>query len=274
MNRHKKRLCAISIGWMSVGCAPSDPASAPEELFMGHSFFKPFANNMVSLQEANGLEAKSMELVSSGGQNGAPQAMWEDDRNRNKLQGFLDGGNVELFAMTYEPTYPTDEGYHNWIGYALESNPDVTFVLALPWSDFPESEEYDDAEDYADTWHEAHDSAWLPLVNSLREAYPDNEFISLPYGQSALELRKLFEAGNLPDVDVLTSNVNDASAENDVGIFVDDKGHADEILVDLGTLVWGSVLYDIEPTNGVVNTEYEADLASIAKQIVDEHKED
>ena len=106
---------------------------------MGHSFFKPFANNMVALQEANGLEAKSMELVFSGGQNGAPQAMWEDDRNRNKLQGFLDGGNVELFAMTYEPTYPTEEGYHNWIGYALESNPEVTFVLALPWNDFPES---------------------------------------------------------------------------------------------------------------------------------------
>ena len=102
-------------------------------------FFKPFANNMVALQEADGLEAKSMELVFSGGQNGAPQAMWEDDRNRNKLQGFLDGGNVELFAMTYEPTYPTEEGYHNWIQYALESNPDVTFVLALPWNDFPES---------------------------------------------------------------------------------------------------------------------------------------
>ena len=274
MNQHKKRLVVLSVCWMSVGCGTSGPASAPEELFMGHSFFKPFANNMVAIQEASGLEPKSIELVFSGGENGAPQAMWEDDRNRNKLQGFLDGGNVEMFAMTYEPTYPTEEGYHKWIGYALESNPDVTFVLALPWSDFPESEEYDDAEDYADTWHEAHDSAWLPLVNSLREAYPDNEFISLPYGQSALELRTLFEAGSLPDVDVLTSNVNDASAENDVGIFVDDKGHADEILVDLGTFVWGSILYDIEPTNGVVNTEYEADLASIAKQIVDEHKED
>ena len=60
MNHNKKLLFAISIGWMSVGCGPGGPASAPEELFMGHSFFKPFANNMVALQEANGLEAKSM----------------------------------------------------------------------------------------------------------------------------------------------------------------------------------------------------------------------
>ena len=137
---------------------------------------------------------------------------------------------------------------------------------------FQNLEDYDDAEDYADTWHEAHDTAWLSLVDSLREAYPDNEFISLPYGQSALELRTLFEAGNLPDVDVLTSNVNDSSTENDVGIFVDDKGHADEILVDLGTLVWGSVLYDIEPANDFASTDYETDLASIATAIVDEHK--
>ena len=274
MNQKNRLLFAISICLMSIGCGSNGPMSAPEELFMGHSFFKPFANNMVSLQESSGLEAKSMELVFSGGQNGAPQAMWEDDRNRNKVQGFLDGGNVELFAMTYEPTYPTDEGYHNWIGYAIESNPNVTFILALPWSDFPESEDYDDAADYADTWHEAHDSSWLPLVNSLRETYPDNEFISLAYGQSALELRTLFEAGNLPDVDVLTSNLNDSSTGNDVGVFVDAKGHPDDILVDLGTLVWGSVLYDIEPTNDFASTAYETDLAAIAKDIVDQHKDD
>ena len=150
----------------------------------------------------------------------------------------------------------------------------MTFILALPWSDFPESDDYDDAKDYADTWHEAHDSSWLPLVNSLREAYPDNEFISLAYGQSALELRTLFEAGNLSDVDVLTSNLNDSSKGNDVGIFVDAKGHPDDILVDLGTLIWGSVLYDIEPTNDFANTAYETDLAAIAKDIVDEHKDD
>ena len=78
----------------------------------------------------------------------------------------------------------------------------------------------------------------------------------------------------MPDVDVLTSNLNDSATDNDVGIFVDDKGHADEILVDLGTLVWGSVLYDIEPANDFASTAYETDLASIASAIVNEHKDD
>lgn len=257
-------LCSISCGG----------TSAPEELFMGHSFFKPFAQNMEDLQESQGYNPRSSELVFSGGQNGAPQALWEDDRNRRTIQGLLDGGNVELFAMTYEGTYPSEEGYHNWIGYALQRNPDVQFVLALPWLDYPESEDYVDAKSYADTWHSAHDTDWLDLVNSLRNAYPNNEFISLPYGQSAVELRNLFEADSLPDIDALTSNTDDASSENDRGIFVDAKGHADQILVDLGTLVWGEVLYGIEASNDLIDASYQTDLAAIATAIVDEHKED
>ena len=254
---------------MSVGCSST---SAPEELFMGHSFFKPFAQNMQPLQESQGFEPKTMEVVFAGGENGAPQALWEDEKKRREIQGYLDGGNVELFAMTYEGTYPTEEGYHNWIGYALEHNPDVAFVLALPWLDFPESDDYPNAQVYADTWHAAHDNEWLMLVNSLREAYPDNDFVSLPYGQSASELRTLFEAGELSDIGALTSDLTDESTENDLGIFVDAKGHADEILVDLGTLVWGSVIYDIDPTDELFSKSYETDLVSIAKQIVDEHK--
>ena len=103
----------------------------------------------------------------------------------------------------------------------------------------------------------------------MREAYPDNEFISLPYGQSALELRTLLEKDQLPEVDVMISPAED----DDVGIFVDDKGHADEILVDLGTLVWGKVLYDIEPDLSYLQGVYETDLAQIATDIVDEHEQ-
>ena len=35
MNHNNKLLVALSVCWMSVGCGPSGPASAPEELFMG-----------------------------------------------------------------------------------------------------------------------------------------------------------------------------------------------------------------------------------------------
>ena len=268
MIKMRKIMTVFVLGGVLSACAQGS-SSAPEELFIGHSFFKYFASNMEPLQESAGLEPKSFEVVFSGGSSGAPQAFWEDTAKRKTIQGYLDGGNVELFVMTYEGTYPTDEGYINWIEYALANNPDTTFVLALPWTDYPA--DYETAESYATTWHAFHDVGWFELVDSLRTAYPNNKFISLPYGQSALELRTLLEQEQLSDVDVMISNVEDDSNDNDIGIFVDQKGHADDILIDLGTLVWGKVLYDIAPNVSYLDRVYETDLAQIANAIVEEH---
>ena len=266
MNVSKTITILSGIVFLSA-CGQGSSSSAPEELFIGHSFFKPFANNMEPLQQAAGLEARTFEVVFSGGSNGAPQALWENDQKRREIQRYLDGGNVDLFAMTYESTYPTDEGYINWIEYARENNPDTTFVLALPWPDYPQ--DYTTAEEYSTAWHDGHDGDWSELVGSLRAAYPDNAFISLPYGQSALELRALLEKNQLPDIDAMVSPAEDDGA----GIFVDEKGHADEILVDLGTLVWGTFLYDIDPDASLLQDSYEIDIAQIATDIVDEYME-
>ena len=157
-------------------CGQGSSSSAPEELFIGHSFFKPFANNMEPLQQAAGLEARTFEVVFSGGSNGAPQALWEHDQKRKEIQRYLDGGNVELFAMTYESTYPTAEGYINWIDYALSNNPDTTFVLALPWPDYPQ--DYATAEEYSSAWHAGHDGDWSDLVNSLRSSWVNVLFLA------------------------------------------------------------------------------------------------
>ncbi|MAA77649.1 MAG: hypothetical protein CL916_00190, partial [Deltaproteobacteria bacterium] len=205
MRFFSKTIMIFSGCYFLSACSQGGIDSSPEELFIGHSFFKPFANNMEPLQQSAGLDGRTFEVVFSGGSNGAPQALWENDKKRDIIQGYLDGGNVELFAMTYESTYPTDEGYINWIDYALSNNPETTFVMALPWPDYPQ--DYATAEEYASIWHTAHDEAWSELVNSLRGLYPNNEFISLPYGQSALELRTLLEQDRLSDVDVMIGNV-------------------------------------------------------------------
>ena len=169
MRNTTKTLMILTSCALLSACGQGGSSSAPEELFIGHSFFKPFANNMESLQQAAGLEARTYEVVFNGGENGAPQALWENDQKRKEIQGYLDGGNVDLFAMTYEGTYPTDEGYINWIEYALSHNNETTFVLALPWTDYPK--EYASAEDYALLWHDFHDGDWSTLVDSLRTAY-------------------------------------------------------------------------------------------------------
>ena len=45
----------------------------------------------------------------------------------------------------------------NWIDYALSVNPDTDFALALPWPDYPE--DYENNEAYSERILEAHASA-------------------------------------------------------------------------------------------------------------------
>ena len=230
-------------------------------LGIGHSFFRPFMDFLPSLAAGAGIANHTQSRIIAGGANGTPQALWERASTREAIQAILDTGDVQLFGMTYEPTYPTTQGYENWIDYALSKNPDTRFFIALPWLDRPEN--YDTAA-YANGWLMYHDTDWHAFIDSLRELYPGVEIYCIPYGQSALELRNRFAAGNLPDVSVLTGPSSDA-------IFVDSKGHAGDILKHLGRLVWLDAIYGVEPGDDSWDPGYSVDLQVIARQIMDAH---
>lgn len=87
MTRLSKTITILSGVSFVSACGQEGVSSAPEELFMGHSFLTPFANNMERLQQAAGLEARSFEVVFHGGSNGAPQALWAHDQKREKSKG-------------------------------------------------------------------------------------------------------------------------------------------------------------------------------------------
>ena len=100
-------------------------------LFIGHSFFVPFANGMPFYTAQAGIVGHTQTVVFSGGASGAPQALWEDASHAAEIKAVLDGGDVELFAMTYAGEYPTMEGYINWINYALDKNPNTRIAVAM-----------------------------------------------------------------------------------------------------------------------------------------------
>lgn len=233
-------------------------------LFIGHSFFRPVANEMPFHAAQAGIAGHTQSVVFSGGASGAPQALWENAAKRAEIQAILDSGDVELFGMTYSPEYPTTEGYENWIDYALDQNPDTRFFIGLPWADFPENY---DAQTYAAIWIQAHATLWHPFVDQLRMRYPNSDIFCIPYGRSALELRQLFEAGNLPDVTALISNTQDS-------IFNDSKGHADDILIDQAALVWLNAIYDVDLDAYAWDPGYVTDIKAIAQQIADDHDAD
>ena len=250
----------------TADAACGDPGSEEglTALYIGHSFGRTFAESLTEFSTEAGVVGHTQEVVFSGGQTGAPQNLWDDPEHRAEIQAILDTGEIDLLIMICcSESFiedGTDPALELWIDYALAQNPDTRFSLALPWPDFPE--EYEDAAEYAALWLGG-DLLWHARIDQLRETYPGVEISCLPHGRGALELRHLFEAGELSDVDQMTSGDGDA-------IFTDPKGHADEILRDLGTLIWLGSIYDVDLTDHPVGDEYEADLIGIAQTVIAE----
>jgi hypothetical protein len=245
----------------------SPPAVAPtvegyNALFIGHSFFKPMAGGMPDHVNRVGIEGHSQEVVFSSGGSGSPQGLWEQPDKRAAIQAILDDGDTELFGMTYHPTYPTLEGYRNWVSYALAQNPDTKFFIALPWPTNPASKSFNDYEKALVDGHPVFHSA---IIDALRSEYPDNEFFCIPYGESAVELYRLYDSGNLPDVDTLQSS------GGDLGIFRDNLGHPEQLLIDLGQLVWLQAIYQVDLSDYDYDPAYITDIKTIAADIMARH---
>lgn len=247
---------------LTLGASEAHAQSGYHSLFIGHSFFRPFAEAMPFHTAQAGITGHTQSVVFAGGAGGAPLALWNDVAKRDAIQAVLDVGDVELFGMTYHPDHPTTEGYENWFDYALAQNPNTKFALALPWSTNPESTT---AATYASTWETAHDTGWHDFVETLRGLYPGVEIFCIPYGRSAGELYLLYDAGSLDDdVDSLVSGTGDA-------VYSDSFGHADDILEDLGGLVWLNAIYGVDLATYSWNPGYTTDLKSTAQTIMDEH---
>ena len=251
-----------------------DIVEGKKVLYIGHSFGRPFARELPSFVEMAGIDNHVQEIVFRGGPNGSPQSLWEDPKVRVEIQDILAEGDTDLLVMiccseNFLESRQSDWAVENWIDYALSVNPDTDFALALPWPDYPE--DYENNEAYSERIIEAHESAWHPFIDDLRDLYPQSEIQSIFHGRAAVELRGLFESGSLPEISEMTS-------KRPPGLFTDRKGHAGQILLDLGTLIWLGTIYDIDmndfPASELkINGEsYETDLVAIAKEILDDEK--
>jgi len=232
-------------------------------LLIGHSFFRPYAELMPNYVGAASISGHSQVVVFSGGATGTPEALWNNSSKKNSITGVLDGGDVELFGMTYHPDYPTTTGYVNWINYALDKNPSTRFFIALPW--IPQPSNYTDAV-YSAIW-EAYKPNWHTFIDELRVLFPNTDIFCIPYGQSSVELREHFTAGDLPEVTAMQG----AKATS---IFTDNLGHPGTVLIDQGILVWLTAIYNVDLTNYSYGPTYNLDLNSVATGIMDEHDTD
>lgn len=248
---------------VAAACEEPELVDGLKALYIGHSFGRPFASRLPDVASSVGV-AHSQEIVMRGGEGGAPQALWDDLEARAEAQELLDEEDIDVMIMICCSASfledGTDGAIRLWMDYALAQNPSTSFVLALPWPDFPE--DYESDTEFAELWHGGH-ALWHDLIDSLRASYPGVEISCLPHGRAALELRHLFEAGELSDVDTMTSSDGDA-------IFTDQKGHADQVLLDLGSLIWLGSIYDVDFSSHPIGEDYETDLIGIAETILAE----
>ena len=65
----------------------------------------------------------------------------------------------------------------------------------------------------------------------------------------------------MPEVRVLRGGENRA-------IFVDEKGHAGQILKDMGGLIWLGAIYGVDVSDYTFERDYQTDLGGLAQAIV------
>lgn len=244
-------------------------------LYMGHSYFRRQAEAMEEYAEIAGIIDHESESFFRGGYNGSAYAIWEDPESQATIKAHLDEGDIEMFGMTIfiDMEVDADDGAHpnnqvqglkNWIEYAIAQNPDTIFFVALPWLGRPL--EYIGATGSPQTsGYEEYSQAILDselgiqvLIDELRESFSGSEIFLLAYGQGSLELRNLYNNGNLPDVDTLVSS-NDL-----LGIHSDTHGHAEQLLTDLNTLIWLKSIYNYDVLQFAKDYPYETDIKRIA----------
>ena len=251
----------VTVDASSPACGGPSPGDGFDSLFIGHSFFRPMAEEMAVLAPLAGFDAHTQEVVFSGGATGSPEGLWLQDTKRAAIQAELDEGDIDLFGMTYHPDYPSLTGYVNWIDYALAANPDTIVFVAIPWITNPVNYT---AASYAAALDVGYPAVAYPLIDSLRDEYPDTTIFAIPYGLSAGELYTRYADGELDDVTELVGS-------NGSGVFRDGFGHADHILEDLASLVWLQAIYGVDLATFDAGYDWTIDLNTIASSILAEH---
>ncbi|MGB1589287.1 MAG: hypothetical protein ACPHDO_02985, partial [Candidatus Poseidoniaceae archaeon] len=193
--------------------------------------------------------------------------LWDDAEHQANIKAFLDTGEIDVLIMIccspeFIQTRDTDQAVWNFTDYAVEKNPNVRIGLAMPWKDFPG--EYENASEYATNSTLDLYPYWGNLSDDLSADYPGTDVFTFHHGALAYEMREMFEAGDL-DGDVERLQGPRASS-----LFTDDKGHAGDILVDTGTLIWLHAVHGIDPMEMPEFTQYDADIRQIAKSVIDD----
>jgi hypothetical protein len=236
-------------------------------LYVGHSFGRIFAETLQDYAHTAGFSNHSQYIEMSGGASGAPDALWADDGHRENIKAYLDTGEIDVFIMIccsiefMDTGLQSDAAIWNFSSYAVEKNPEIRIGLAMPWKDYPA--EYENGTEYRNQSDIAY-NGWMNLSANLGAEFPTADVFTFHHADVMYELRDMFEAGELDnDIDRLTGPK--ASS-----IFTDAKGHAGQIAIDTGTLIWLHAVHGVEPMEMPEFTQWNTDIRLVVESLLNE----
>ena len=261
-------------------CA-KDNNSAPEVssgynmLLIGNSFFKPYAKKLDELAMDAGFVEHTSTRITRGGDNGRPINFWNDSLTEAHLgiKAALDQGDIDIFGMTagHDFDNPTDriEGHRAWINYALQSNPNITIFIAIPQIDFPADWEQRAQEYGFDSIQELYDYfvndiVHNEMIDQLRVEFPNTNIFTIPTGWASINLDQMNINNELLD-QILRFGPQETS------LFVDNKGHQGDIIIEAGSLIWLNSIYGVDLRTNTYDAGFNTNLHEIAQQITDSH---
>ena len=261
-------------------CA-KDNNSAPEVssgynmLLIGNSFFKPYAKKLDELAMDAGFVEHTSTRITRGGDNGRPINFWNDSLTEAHLgiKAALDQGDIDIFGMTagHDFDNPSDriEGHRAWINYALQSNPNITIFIAIPQIDFPADWEQRAQEYGFDSIQELYyyfvnDIVHNEMIDQLRVEFPNTNIFTIPTGWASINLDQMNIDNELLD-QILRFGPQETS------LFVDNKGHQGDIIIEAGSLIWLNSIYGVDLRTNTYDTGFNTNLHEIAQQITDSH---
>ena len=251
-------------------------------LLIGNSFFKPYAEHLSNLATQANFNEHTSTIVKRGGENGRPINLWNDSKTEEHqlIKSTLDQGNIEIFGMTSGYDFDSDnptEGHSAWIRYALQNNPNIIILIAIPTFDFP----YGDSNGTRPDWNTfalengfnsiqefydyfVNEMVHKEIVDELRLEFPSTKIFTIPTGWATINLAQMNLDNELLD-DI--SMVGPKSSS----IFTDEKGHQGQIVIETGTMIWLNSIYNVDLSSFNYDTGFNTDLRAVAQDIINNH---
>jgi len=245
-----KRIVFFVIALLCVcplGAKESENIKGYTGLYMGHSFFKPCVQQLEKIVRGTRITGHKQYAVIGGGRNGSPKELWRNPERSRKAKQYLDTGKIDLLVMTYySPEDSAVEHYSKWFDYAISKNPNVTFMLTIPWGKGMHKASKEKLNEMKKI---SGQGMYYSLVAPLRKKYPKNKVLFCPYGLGTYELIDRFNDGKLPGVKYLLDMDRKRRVKNlpkQESLFKDETSHPNLLVAKVGALLWLQTLYDYD----------------------------